>query len=66
MKLTAKQTPYSSIVGGGLVLTDEAGRAAFMVMVRGTTSGISKEQDAAISAFLARAINEGGLEVPDV
>lgn len=47
MKLTAKEVPYSSIVGGGLMLIDESGRAAFQVMFMGTTNGITKEQTAA-------------------
>lgn len=66
MKLTAKPISYSSIVGGGLMLLDAEGRAAFMVMLRGTTRGISKEQNDAIAEQLVRLINADGLGVPDV
>lgn len=63
MKLTAKEVPYSSIVGGGLMLTDESGRAAFQVMFMGTTNGITKEQTAALSRQFGAWAREYGLEV---
>jgi ferredoxin len=48
MKLRFEKTPYSSIVGGGMMLVDEKGIARFMVHVSGTSQGITKEEDAAI------------------
>lgn len=65
MKLTAKQIPYSSTVGGGLCLVDEKGRARFMVSVYGTTDGITKEETAAIARALAKGIPAGGIDVPE-
>lgn len=65
MKLTANKTPYSSVVGGGLMLTDARGRAAFMVIFTGTTDGITKEQDAALADAIAGWINQHGLDVPE-
>lgn len=64
MILKAKVTPYSSIVGGGLLLTDETGAARFVVSLRGTTAGITKEETEAISSRLASLIEAGGLSVP--
>ncbi len=63
MKLTAQVVPYSSIVGGGLMLTDEAGAARFIVSLRGTTAGITKEETEAISRQIADMIAERGLTV---
>lgn len=65
MKLKAKLVPYSSIVGGGLTLTDDAGRAAFIVNFIGTTAGITKEETEALSRQFAAFIAAYGLEVPD-
>ena len=64
MKLKAEVTAYSSTVGGGLTLVDEQGRPRFMVMLIGTTDGITKEQDRAISEAIAKAVNSDGIEVP--
>jgi hypothetical protein len=63
MKLTAKTIPYSSIVGGGLMLCDQTGRARFIVSFRGTTEGISKDETAALSSQFAAFIKERGLEI---
>jgi hypothetical protein len=65
MKLHAHPISYSSVVGGGLTLLNEQGHAAFIIMIRGTSWGISKEQDAAITKQITDYINEHGLEVPD-
>lgn len=65
MKLKAMQTPYSSTVGGGLTLTDETGRARFMVAIFGTTEGITKEETAAIGAALRSGIPPDGIDVPE-
>lgn len=65
MKLKAEQTPYSSTVGGGLTLIDEAGRARFMVAIFGTTQGITKEETAAIGAALRSGIPAVGIEIPE-
>jgi hypothetical protein len=64
MKLHATIIPYSGTVGGGLMLIDEDGRARFIVAIRGTTQGITKEQTAAISKALIDGIPEP-FDVPD-
>lgn len=43
MNLKAKRVPYSSTVGGGVMFTDEDGKAAYQVAIFGTTNGITKE-----------------------
>jgi hypothetical protein len=64
VKLTSKIVPYSSNVGGGLVLLDEIGRAVFQVAFMGTTQGITKEQTAELSRQFDWYVNELGLEIP--
>lgn len=64
MKLKAKITPYSGVVGGGLMLTSEDGAAAFILNFMGASKGITKEQTEAMSKQIATWINENGLEVP--
>lgn len=63
MKLKAQKVPYSSVVGGGVLLTNEKGAAQFQIAIFGTTNGITKEQTGAISTFLVDAINKGDLLV---
>ena len=63
MKLTAAAFPYSSIVGGGVMLLSPTGAAMFQIGLRGTTAGISKAQTEAISARLVELINIHGLDV---
>jgi len=65
MKLNARIVPYSSIVGGGLTLNNEQGAACFMVMFRGTTQGINKEQSEALAKRISFLINTHGLDAPD-
>lgn len=65
MKLKAQKTPYSSTVGGGLTLIDEAGCARFMVAIFGTTDGITKEETGAIAEALRSGIPADGIEVPE-
>ena len=65
MKLRARTFPHSSIVGGGLTLLAEDGRAAFIVSFCGTTAGIRKEETEALSKQFAAWVEEHGLEVPD-
>lgn len=65
MKLMAKTVPHSSVVGGGLMLCDEAGRARFIVNFMGTTEGITKDETAALSKQFAAFIQERGLDVPE-
>lgn len=65
MKLKAQKVPYSSTVGGGIVLVDEAGRARFQVAIFGTDSGITKEETASISAALASGIPSDGIEIKE-
>lgn len=61
MKLKAKLVPYSSVVGGGILLTDENGAARFQIILVGTTKGINKEQNDAICNQLKIIIDEHGL-----
>lgn len=65
MKLKAEAFPYSSIVGGGVMLLNERGAATFQIGLRGTTKGITKEQTEAITRRLVELINRCGLEVED-
>lgn len=65
MKLKAKALPHSSIVGGGLTLCDDAGRARFIVNFMGTTEGITKDETASLTQQFRSFIDEHGLEVPD-
>lgn len=64
MKLKCNIVPYSSIVGGGLSLLDESGRARYQIVFIGTTEGISKEVTVALSRQIGDYINEHGLEIP--
>lgn len=64
MKLKAKIVPYSSVVGGGLMLTSEDGAAAFILNFMGPAKGITKEQTDAMAKQIAVWINEKGLDVP--
>lgn len=65
MKIKAQAFPYSSFVGGGVMLHDKKGAAVFQISIRGTMSGISKAQTEAISGRLVELINQHGLDVPD-
>lgn len=65
MKLKVNITPYSSIVGGGLMLCDETGRARFLVNFIGTTEGITKAENNALAKQFAAWIVHEGLTVPD-
>lgn len=63
MKLYAEVTQYSSIVGGGILLTDNIGHAKFNIMLTGTTQGITKEQNDSMAKQIAALINKYGLVV---
>lgn len=63
IKLTAEPVPYSSIVGGWLVLKREDGRAGFVVNFIGTSEGITKEETAELSEQFARFVNDYGVSV---
>lgn len=60
--LRAKKIPYSSVVGGGLMLTDESGRG-FILNIVGTTEGVERSESDDISAALEHLINIGGIEI---
>lgn len=62
-KLTATTVPYSSVVGGGVLL--RGGQRNFQIMLIGTTNGITKEETEAMSTRIAALINLHGLEVPE-
>lgn len=65
MKLKAKQVSYSNdVVDGGLLLTSEAGSAAFMLAFLGINKQITKEQMDAMVQRVAQLINDHGLECP--
>lgn len=65
MKLKSKIVRYSSVVGGGLMLTDERGAAMFIVNFMGASKGISKAQSEALSEQIDALINANGLSVPN-
>lgn len=65
MKLTCKDIPYSSIVGGGLTLVDGDGRVRFIINFMGTTAGITKEETGALRDQIGAWIREYGIECPD-
>jgi len=65
IKLTTDIVPYSSIVGGGLVLKEMNGKAAFIVNFIGTTQGITKEETKALSQQFAWLVHTFGCRVPE-
>jgi hypothetical protein len=65
VKLTTDIVPYSSIVGGGLVLKEMCGKTAFIVNFIGTTQGITKEETQALSQQFAWFVNTFGCRVPE-
>lgn len=64
IRLTADQVPYSSIVGGGLTLKKMNGSAGFIVNFIGTTEGITKEENKALSEQFAWFVQNYGVSVP--
>jgi hypothetical protein len=64
VKLTADKVPYSSVVGGGLMLKRADGSAGFIVNFMGTTQGITKAETAALSERFAWFVNNFGCAVP--
>lgn len=70
MKLTAKTIPFSSIVGGGIMLTEETGggtgfRPRGQIAFIGFVPTLNKEQQVNLAEDLAALINEHGLNLPD-
>jgi hypothetical protein len=65
MKVRIKPTAYSSIVGGGLTIYDESGRARFLMSLMGTTEGITREENNAIADAIVQAFDDKTIEVPD-
>lgn len=65
MKLKSKIVRYSSVVGGGLMLTDERGAVQFIVNFMGASNGISKEQSQALSEQIDALINANAIFVPE-
>jgi len=61
MKLKAKRVPYSSVVGGGVMLTDTTGAPRYQIMLIGTTQGIDKTVTDQIGDRLVELINTHGL-----
>lgn len=65
MRLTAKITPYSGTVGGGLQLCGPDGRTRFMVMFCGIADGITKEETETLSSQFAQWINTHDVAVAE-
>lgn len=63
MKLKLRQTAYSSVVGGGITFVDEYDTPVYLLMVIGTTKGISKEHTAQIIKQILDKVSE--VEVTD-
>lgn len=63
VRLSSDLVPYSSVVGGGLVLKKD-GRAGFIVNFIGTTEGITKDETAALSQQFAWFVQSYGCFVP--
>lgn len=63
-KLTADLVPYSSIVGGGLMLKKIDGSAGFIVNFMGTSSGITADETKALSEQFRWFVNTYGCRVP--
>lgn len=62
-RATVEPVPYSSMVGGGLMVKDESGRARFIITAFGTTEGITKEETEALMIAIQRGFS-GGVAVP--
>ena len=65
MRLSAKEVPHSSTVGGGLTLCDPKGRARFIVAFIGAGNGIMPEETKALTEQFAHWINNHDVVVPD-
>lgn len=65
MRLRAKEVKHSSVVGGGLMLLDEAGAARFIVSFMGTTAGITAEETKALASQFAHYVNNHDVVVPE-
>lgn len=64
MKLTAQVVPYSSIVGGGVMLLDDKGKAFVQLIIAGGPPGYTAQDVKTISERLVARINEnGGLDL---
>jgi len=65
VSLKAYPVPYSSVVGGGLMLQSaDTGQVLFTISFRGTIGGITKDETTALVNGLASLISKHGLEVP--
>lgn len=65
VRLSVDVVPYSSVVGGGLMLKRMDGRAAFLVNFIGTTEGITKEETTALVNQFAWFMHTYGAFVPE-
>lgn len=58
-RFKAQIVPYSSVVGGGVMLLDKGGACVGQVMfMRHSVAGFSKEEQEHLSAIIADAINK--------
>lgn len=64
IRLTADIVPYSSIVGGGLVLKKLNGQACFILNFIGTTEGVTKSETVALAQQFSWFVNTYGVYVP--
>lgn len=56
--LQAQVVPYSSVVGSGIMLLDEAGRCRGQLALLNIDLGMTKEAHIAVSEMVALAINQ--------
>jgi hypothetical protein len=59
MKLTAHKVAQSSVVGGGVMLTDPDGLAWGQIIITGFMHPISSDQRAKIADAIMKALKDG-------
>lgn len=60
IRLKAQRIGYSSVVGGGLMLSDPAGRSSFIINIIGTTQGVTKEENNELVEQIEQLIADAG------
>ena len=65
MKLRAEPIQFSSVVGGGLMLINEANRVCFQIAFMGASDHIDREISDALAQRIGGLINEHGLVLDD-
>lgn len=64
VRLAADIVPYSSVVGGGLMLKKMDGSAGFIINFMGASQGITKEETAALAEQFRWFVNTYHCAVP--